>query len=54
MEQATLSFCHEESYLDVGETLCVYVCIWIEGSDFDCVDSALGGYITLSITFSAF
>ena len=45
---------HEESYLDVGEMLCVYVCIWIEGSDFDCVDSALGGYITLSITFSAF
>ena len=45
---------HEESYLDVGEMLCVYVCIWIEGSDFDCVDSVLGGYITLSITFSAF
>lgn len=45
---------HEESYLDVGEMLCVYVCIWIEGSDFECVDSVLGGYITLSITFSAF
>lgn len=44
---------HEESYLDVGEMLCVYVCIWIEGSDFECVDSALGGYITLSITFTA-
>ncbi len=43
----------EESYLDIGEMLCVYVCIWIEGSDFECVDSALGGYITLSITFTA-
>lgn len=45
---------NQESYLDVGEMLCVYVCIWIEGSDFECVDSALGGYITLSITFTAF
>ncbi len=40
-----------ESYLDVGEVLCVYVCIWIEGSDFDCKDSALGGYISLSVNF---
>lgn len=39
-------------YLNVGEVMCIYVCVWIEGSDYDCVDSALGGYITLSINFT--
>ena len=43
----------ETSYLDTAETVCIYVCVWIEGSDYDCVDSALGGYVTLSIKFTA-
>lgn len=40
------------SYLNAGETLCVYVAIWIEGSDFDCGDNAIDGYVTLSINFT--
>ena len=43
----------DQSYLDTAETVCFYVCIWIEGSDLDCTDSALDGYVTLSIKFTA-
>lgn len=43
---------NKTSYLNAGETLCVYVAIWIEGSDFDCGDTAIDGYVTLSINFS--
>lgn len=43
---------NETSYLNAGETLCVYIAIWIEGSDFDCGDSAIDGYVTLSINFT--
>lgn len=39
--------------LDGGDIMFCYVCIWIEGSDFDCVDSALGGYCKLNINFNA-
>ena len=39
--------------LDGGDIMYCYVCIWIEGSDFDCVDSALGGYVKLNINFTA-
>lgn len=42
----------KESYLVGSEILCVYVCVWIEGSDKDCTDAALGGYVTLAINFS--
>lgn len=42
----------KENTLNRGDMLCVYVCIWIEGSDLDCVDSAIGGYVTLSINFA--
>ena len=43
----------ETSYLAPSETACIYVCVWVEGSDYDCTDSALGGYVTLSIKFTA-
>ena len=43
----------ETSYLDASEMACIYVCVWIEGSDFDCTDKALDGYVTLSIKFTA-
>lgn len=43
---------NKTSYLNAGEVLCVYVAIWIEGSDFDCSDSAIDGYITISINFT--
>lgn len=43
----------DASYLDPAETACIYVCIWIEGSDLDCTDTAIGGYVTLSIKFTA-
>ena len=43
----------ETSYLDTSEMACIYVCVWIEGSDFDCTDQALDGYVTLSIKFTA-
>ena len=42
-----------EDELTAGDIMYCYVCIWIEGSDFDCVDSALGGYCKLNINFTA-
>ena len=42
----------DQSYLDISEMVCVYVCVWIEGSDLDCTDNALDGYVTLSIKFT--
>ena len=42
-----------EDVLTAGDIMFCYVCIWIEGSDFDCVDSALGGYCKLNINFTA-
>ncbi len=36
-----------------GEIMYCYVAIWIEGSDFDCVDNALGGYVKMGIDFIA-
>lgn len=44
----------EHATLAQGDIMYCYVCIWVEGSDFDCVDSALGGYVTLGINFTAF
>ncbi len=40
--------------LTKGDIMYCYVCIWLEGSDFDCVDSALGGYVGLGINFLAY
>lgn len=40
--------------LEAGDIMYCYVVIWIEGSDFDCVDSAIGGYVKLSINFNAY
>ncbi len=39
--------------LGVGDIMYCYVCIWIEGSDFDCVDAKLGGYCKLGLNFTA-
>lgn len=38
--------------LQPSEILYVFVEIWLEGSDFDCVDSAIGGYVSLGINFT--
>lgn len=40
--------------LPQGDIMYCYVCIWVEGSDFDCVDDALGGYVKLGINFIAY
>lgn len=39
--------------LTQGDIMYCYVCIWLEGSDFDCVNDALGGYVTIGINFVA-
>ena len=39
--------------MDKGDIMYCYVCIWIEGSDFDCNDSRLGGYCKLGLSFVA-
>lgn len=36
-----------------GDIMYCYVCIWIEGSDFDCTDQAIGGYCKMGINFYA-
>ena len=40
--------------LEANDIMYCYVVIWIEGSDFDCVDSAIGGYVKLGINFNAY
>lgn len=42
----------KERVLQKNDMLCVYVCIWIEGSDLDCTDAKRGGYVSLSISFA--
>ena len=42
-----------DSELAVGDIMYCYVCIWLEGSDFDCNDSRLGGYCKLGLSFVA-
>lgn len=39
--------------MDKGDIMYCYVCIWLEGSDFDCVDERLGGYCKLGLNFYA-
>ncbi len=43
-----------ETVLDKDDIMYCYVCIWLEGSDFDCVNDALGGYVKLGINFVAY
>lgn len=43
-----------ESYLVPQEVVRFVVCIWIEGSDFDCNDSALDSYVSMNIEFNAY
>lgn len=40
--------------LQGGDIMYCYVVIWLEGSDFECVDSAIGGYVKMNINFNAF
>lgn len=42
-----------EKYVTVESGEIIYYCvvIWIEGSDFECVDNVLGGYVKLDIDF---
>lgn len=42
-----------EATLAVGDIMYCHVCIWVEGSDFDCVDAKLGGYCKLGLSFVA-
>lgn len=44
---------YKERVLQPGEIMFVHIAIWIEGSDFDCVDAALGGYVTMNVNFVA-
>lgn len=36
-----------------GDIMYCYVSIWLEGSDFDCVDSVLGGFCKIGLNFYA-
>lgn len=38
--------------LEEGEYMFVYFNIWFEGSDFECVDAVLGGYVKLNVDFT--
>lgn len=42
------------SYLVPQEVVRFVVCVWIEGSDFDCNDDALESYVSLNIEFNAY
>lgn len=42
-----------ELELEKGNIMYCYLCIWIEGSDFDCIDSAIGGYCKMGLNFYA-
>ena len=39
--------------MERGDIMYCYVCIWLEGSDFDCVDERLGGYCKIGLNFYA-
>lgn len=43
-----------DSYLVPQEVVRFIVCIWIEGSDFDCNDSALESFVSMDIEFNAY
>lgn len=42
-----------QTTLGVGDIMYCYVCIWLEGSDFDCVDARLNGYCKIGLDFLA-
>ena len=43
-----------QTTLPANDIMYCYLVIWIEGSDFECVDSALGGYVKMNINFNAY
>lgn len=42
-----------EADMDRGDIMYCYVSIWLEGSDFECIDDRLGGYCKLGLNFYA-
>lgn len=42
-----------EEDMDRGDIMYCYVSIWLEGSDFECIDDRLGGYCKLGLNFYA-
>lgn len=44
----------KQAVLQKGDIMYCYVCIWLEGSDFDCNDKAVGGYVKLGVNFTAY
>lgn len=44
----------KNAVLQKGDIMYCYVCIWLEGSDFDCNDDVVGGYVKLGINFVAY
>lgn len=53
-ESGNTVFKKEAVRLARGDIMYCYCCIWLEGSDFDCVDSALEGFVKLGINFVAY
>lgn len=57
--KATTPFASDEfvfqNSLDLakGDIMYCYLSIWIEGSDFDCTDTAIGGYCKMGLNFYA-
>ena len=43
-----------QTVLEKGDIMYCYVCIWLEGSDFDCVDARLGGFCKIGLNFTAY
>lgn len=43
-----------DAQIESGGIMYCYVCIWIEGSDFDCIDAVRGGSVKLGINFMAY
>lgn len=39
--------------MDKGDIMYCYVSIWLEGSDFECIDDRLGGYCKIGLNFYA-
>lgn len=44
----------KQAVLQKGDIMYCYVCIWLEGSDFDCNDDVVGGYVKLGVNFTAY
>lgn len=43
----------DSTELAKGDIMYCYLCIWVEGSDFDCVGTVIGGYCKMGLNFYA-